>query len=48
MDEISKMVGIVDRQETIKTEAMGAEWTERLVDKWQLQTRFKSIEPEIL
>lgn len=36
MDEISKMVGIMDPEDTIKTEAMGAEWSERLINKWQL------------
>jgi hypothetical protein len=35
-DELAKMTEIVDPQNTIKTSAMGEEWNDRFVDKWQL------------
>lgn len=48
MDEIGKMTQIVDRENTIKTEQMTVEWEKRLIDKWQLLTRFKAVNPEVL
>jgi len=47
-DEIANMTQIVDKNDTIKTEAQGKEWIRVLSKKWQTINKILEVDSKII